>query len=109
MNLLLTDFMETISLKDPTNAKRYLVFTNDEGEEFRVPVGPEAIQAIMAFAFRDKSNDVSEKEILREAEDDEPEATTFGGDIGEDEDPMAHFELPPSTNVPDSEDKVPSV
>lgn len=109
MNLLLTDFMETVSLKDPTNAKRFLVFTTDEGEEFRVPVGPEAIQAIMAFAFRDKSNDVPEREVAREVIEDEPEATTFGGDLDEDEDPMAHFELPPPTNVPDSEDKVPSV
>lgn len=106
MNLMLTDFMQTVSLKDPTNAKSFLVFTNEDGEELRVPVGQEAIEAITRFAFGRKqfpepapSAPAPEASSEEPYEEDTADATTFGGDVEEgedpdlDEDPVRPFEL----------------
>lgn len=125
MSLVLTDFMQTVSLQDPRNPKSFLVLANEDGEELRVPVGPDAIEAITRFAFSDKAKmekpPVPEEEdegaVMKDEEEDleeDPDATQFGGDVeegspDEDDDPIKKFELPPSSDVPDSEEKVPSL
>lgn len=117
MNLMLTDFMQTVSLKDPKNPKTFLVFRNERGEELRVPVGPDAIEALTRFAFSQPQEPVEEEQGDMENMDappespggtlpggpeeeleDETDATTFGGDVEEggdvdDEDPVRPFEL----------------
>lgn len=121
--------MQTVSLQDPTKPKSFLVFTNDEGKELRVPVGPEAIEAITRFAFaapqevppevEHEERDEVEKEIAYEEEnppsddpdldEEDPDATTFGGDVEEgddDPDPVRPFELP---KVPKSEAEIKSL
>lgn len=131
MNLMLTDFMQTVSLQDPTKAKNFLVFVNDDGEELRVPVPNEAVEAIATFAFKKKQAapapvvarpepqevpDAPDEEFEEEPSDgdDVEGATSFGGDIEEgedptDEDPIRPFQLPPPTDAPRSEEDVPSL
>lgn len=136
MNLVLTDFMQTVSLRDPTSPKNFLVFTNEEGEELRVPVGADAIETLTRFAFgrkqfpeeTDSRVDLPSEPVSEvpsgtppsdpefddeDLDEDDPDATTFGGDVEEgddDPDPVRPLELPrvPS-DTPRSEAEVKSL
>lgn len=133
MKLVLTDFMEMVSLKDPKNAKRFLVFSNEAGQELQVPVGRETIAVIATFALtgakpvRPVPQEDLEEEVSYDAEPEDKlpvdldaqvdeDATHFGGDVeegnpSENEDPMEAFELPsaPEPEVPESEEGIPSL
>ncbi len=53
MSVILKSFSEDVSVTDPRQSKTFLIFESD-GEEFRVPVGSDAIQAIVKFIYRNK-------------------------------------------------------
>lgn len=116
MNVTLKSFCEDVSLADPKNTKQFLVFEQD-GEEFRVPVGRDAVEAIVRHiykkpqkplqGFREPIADDSElKEEVNEPEED-TQATVFGGEEPEPEpdsedlppddenDPIGTLELQP--------------
>lgn len=116
MRLVLTDFSEDVSVKDPKNVKRYLIFEAETesgapGKVLRVPIGEEAIAVLVQFLYGTPPEE-SKPEPQPEPEPEIPEgADEFGGDVqeGEDpdeEDPMEQFELP---TVPESEEQVPSL
>lgn len=94
MNVTLKSFCEDVPLADPKNSRSFLVFEKD-GEEFRIPVGRDAIQALAKHIYKASAPE-PDVEPEMEAPTDEPEeetqATVFGGDDeGEPEDE----ELPP--------------
>lgn len=100
MNVILKSFCEDVPLTDPKNVKRYLVFDLN-GNEFRVPVGAEAIQAIARHIYGKPALEVEseeppkqeaeeEKYEAEESPEEETEATVFGGEDEESDD-----ELPP--------------
>lgn len=101
MNVILKSFCEDVPLADPKNVKSYLVFEQD-GVEFRVPVGTDAIQAIVRHVYKVPSPVASiapvdvaqDPDLADEAQEPEPtDATVFGGADEEDPD-----ELPPDDN-----------
>lgn len=124
MNVMLKSFSEDVSLTDPKNPQRFLVF-EAEGEEFRVPVSAEAIAAVAKFVFKRQAK-VFEPELppneepLEEEQEKEaspevdPDAEQFGGDVENEEewpeddetDVPGQLEL---RKVPASEEEVPSL
>lgn len=114
MNVMLKSFSEDVTLTDPKNPQRYLVFEAD-GEEFRVPVGGEAIAAIAKFVFK-RNAAVAEQAELPEEKFEEPlpeDASQFGGDVQEEgefeDEEEGSFPSHLERVVPASEDEVPSL
>jgi hypothetical protein len=138
MHLVLTDFMQTVSLKDLTSAKSFLVFANEAGEELRVPVGPEAIEALTRFALA-REEAPSQPPIVVPGQEEPPEypggthpggtqedgenldedldagldedidATTFGGDVEDGDDDPDPARPFELPKVPRSEEEIKSL
>jgi hypothetical protein len=115
MNVMLKSFSEDVTLSDPKNPQRFLVFEAD-GEEFRVPVGGEAISAIAKFIFKRNAAVAAQAELPEETfEEPLPEdASQFGGDVGEgdeefEDEEEGSFPSHLERVVPESEDEVPSL
>lgn len=109
MNVTLKSFSEDISLTDPKNPRRFLVLES-EGEEFRVPVGADAIQAIAEFVFKKRQASVRESELITTDPElaDLPElsegADEFSGSIDD-----SVVQSNPEPDAPESEEEIPSL
>lgn len=111
MAVTLTRFSQEVDVASGSlDVAYFAIFSSDDGRELKLPITPEASQAIIAF-FADKKKQASsvmddiradsENELI--AEEDRQAATTFGGDVEEEEEQYEE------DDVPDSEESVPSV
>lgn len=114
MAVTLTRFSQEVDVATGSlDVTYFAIFASDDGRELKLPITPEASQAIIAF-FADKKQKqagsvmdevVSSTQEEMVQEEDLQAATTFGGDV-DDEDLGGPEE---DDDVPDSEESVPSL
>lgn len=123
MNLVVKGFSNDVDLEDLSRSTFFLVLDND-GKVERLPVPQETISHLMALAYGKKPEVPARPQEVEAAPpspamrvDDpfvgeEAEAEEFGGAFAEDADPEPDMQAIASgdeDDVPDTEDKIPSL
>lgn len=105
MNVTLKSFCEDVPLADPKSRKSFLVFEQD-GVEFRVPVGADAIEAIVRHVYKKPATkaEPQKPQAVEEFEEEigpaELESTEGATVFGEGDEDFDEDELPPEDDDP---------
>lgn len=95
-NVRLVGFSQDVLLADENSMQHFLVFQDESGRSFRLPVGQETVKELTRILYVGMPGKETEEQ---ESPTEEPGATVFGGAAAPPQEPEEEEEQEPSEDV----------